>query len=278
MITAEQKQARKNGVGASDTPIIMGFSNYKTPYQLYRDKLGLDDIEQKETEQQYWGNRLESIIVEEYSKKNDVRVIYSPPMVHKLDKPYMFANLDALIPTENAVLEVKTVDKFQKHLWGTEGTDIIPMAYLVQVAHQCIVTNAEYGVIACLIGGNEYKEYRYNRDSELEAMICEAVDNFWFNHVLKKIDPASITIDDSRLKYGNVNPDTIIVANDDIIIPIQTINDAKRIKKEQDKIEEDAKMKVFEFMQNNETLVDQTGKTLVSLKKNVKGSRVFLLK
>lgn len=279
MITEERRQARKNGIGASDTAFIMGFSDYKTPYQLYRDKLELDgDVAQEETELQYWGNRLEHIIIEEYAKRHDCKVVASPDTFYDPDSPHMFANLDGWIESENAVLEVKNVDKFQRHLWGTEGTDTIPMAYLVQVAHQCIVTNADYGIIACLIGGNEYREYRYERDTELEKMICDAVDTFWFENVCKRIEPASITIDDSRLKYGDVNPDTIIIANDDILLPIQTINDAKLIKKEQDKIEEQAKMKVFEYMQNNETLVDQTGKTLITLKKNVKGSRVFLLK
>ena len=72
MLTPEQREARKKGIGASDTPIIMGFSSYKTPYQLYLEKLGLVDDTEKETEVQYWGNELERPIMRHFIKVNKV--------------------------------------------------------------------------------------------------------------------------------------------------------------------------------------------------------------
>ena len=63
MLTDEQRSKRHEGIGASDTPIIMGYSSYKTPYQLYLEKTGILIPEQEITEQQYWGNALEPIII-----------------------------------------------------------------------------------------------------------------------------------------------------------------------------------------------------------------------
>ena len=40
MLTDEQRAKRHEGLGASDTPIIMGYSTYKTPYELYLEKTG----------------------------------------------------------------------------------------------------------------------------------------------------------------------------------------------------------------------------------------------
>ena len=278
MITEQQRIERRAGVGSSDSPIIMGFSGYKTPYQLYRDKLGLDsDTEDKETELQYWGNQLEPLIVSHFRRLHDVDVTLPDTLVSK-EYPHMRANLDGWIPEWNAVLEVKCSDKYMRNEWGVDGTDTIPMLYLVQVAHQCIVTNADKGIIAVLIGGNEYREFTYQLHAEFEQTIIDATSAFWFDNVLAKAEPESITIDDSRLKYREVNPDTSVRANDEMLACIETLSLTKSKLKELDKIEKQAKMKVMEFMQHNECLVNESGQPLVSYKADARGNRRFLVK
>ena len=50
MITQQQREERKLGIGGSDMPIILGLSNYKTPYQLYLEKIGEAESTYEDTE------------------------------------------------------------------------------------------------------------------------------------------------------------------------------------------------------------------------------------
>lgn len=277
MISEEQRQRRKLGVGASDSPIIMGFSGYKTPYQLYLEKCGLVEDDNEETERQYWGNQLEGVIRDHFARLNKVEVCV-PDTIYHPEKPYMLANLDGYIAESNAVVEIKCADSFTRGEWGECGSDVVPMLYLVQVAHQCIVQNASMGYIGVLIGGNEYRQYEYHRDSELEGMILSAVDDFWLNNVQKRVDPASINIEDSRLKWKEVNEESKIVIDNTIADVLTEMTKYREIRKKLEKAEEKSKMQIMEYMKSCECLTDQAGKPLVTLKANARGTRVFLLK
>lgn len=277
MLTREQLEKRKHGVGASDTPIIMGFSSYKTPYQLYLEKISPVTVTEEETELQHWGNLLEPVIRKEFVNKNDL-IVTIPDTLYHAEKRYMLANLDGYIPAVDAVLEIKTCNAFQGNEWGTEETDQIPMQYLIQVAHQCIVADCKKAYIAVLIGGNDYRQYVYERDAELEGLIQDAVDNFWLNHVVPRIEPASITIEDSRIKYRNVIPASSRYVNSQINQQVNDLMDLRYKKKQLEKEEERAKMLIMEYMEHTECLLDGGGKPVVTLKANSRGNRVFLLK
>jgi len=277
MLTNEQREKRRHGVGASDTPIIMGFSSYKTPYQLYLEKINPIAVTEDETAVQHWGNLLEPVIRKEFVNKNDL-IVTLPETIYHAEKRYMLANLDGYIPAVDAVLEIKTCNAFQGNEWGAEGSDQIPMQYLIQVAHQCIVADCTKAYIAVLIGGNDYRQYIYERDAELEGLIHDAVDNFWLNHVVPLVEPASITIDDSRIKYRNVIPASTRYVNSQINQQVNDLMDLRHKKKQLEKEEERAKMLVMEYMQHAECLLDGGGKPVVTLKANAKGNRVFLLK
>ena len=277
MITPEQREARKKGIGASDTPIIMGFSSYKTPYQLYLEKLGLVDDTEKETEAQYWGNKLERPIMGHFIEANKVEVTFTETVYHQ-NKSYMFANLDGYIPAQNAVVEIKNSREYMRSYWGEDGSNIVPMQYLVQLAHQCIVANASKGYLAVLIGGNEYRQYEYHRDTELEKLIIEAVDRFWLHNVLLKKEPDSINIEDSRLKYKTVTEGLNRPADVIALKTLEKLREGMSFIKKCEDLNNKHKMELIEFMKDAECLTDETGKPLLTLKADKKGTRRFLLK
>ena len=104
MLTEEQRLRRREGIGASDSSIIMGYSTYKTPYQLYLEKTGLVSDEDEQTEQQYWGNALEAAILRRFEEENRCSLTFSDTVYHP-DFPYIFANLDGWIPATQSVVE-----------------------------------------------------------------------------------------------------------------------------------------------------------------------------
>jgi putative phage-type endonuclease len=276
MITEQQRQERKLGIGGSDMPIIMGLSSYKTPYQLYLEKTGIIQTEEDMNDLQYWGHQLESVIRTEFAKRNNVEIQTPETLIHPFHD-FLRANIDGFIPSLNAVLEVKCSSSFMSQQWGEDGSDIIPMPYLVQVAHYCAVTNADCAYIAVLIGGNDYREFKYTRDLELEEHVINAAKEFW-NCVQTKTPPAATNQVDLKLMFPKHNPEKTVTINNEIAQQLTTLSKTRFSIKELNELEEHYKFNIMQFMQDAEVLVDENNKPIISWKANKRGTRTFLMK
>jgi len=276
MITEQQRQERMLGIGGSDMPIIMGLSSYKTPYQLYLEKTGQIESTSEMTEFQYWGHALEGVVRDEFAKRNNVIVETPETLVHPFIN-FLRANVDGFIPSLNAVLEVKCSSGFMAHEWGEDGSDTIPLPYLVQVAHYCAVTNADCAYIAVLIGGNDYREFKYTRDAEIEERVINEAKKFW-ECVQTRTPPEAINQVDLRLMYPKHDPEKTKTIAPDVAEQLTTLVDTRFKIKALSEVEEKYKFNIMQFMQDAECLTDETGKPIISWKANKRGSRTFLIK
>lgn len=276
MITEKQREERKLGIGGSDMPIIMGLSSYKTPYQLYLEKTEQIETAQEMNDLQYWGHQLEGIVRDEFSKRNNVLVESPDTVIHPF-YPFLRGNVDGFIPDWNAVLEVKCSSGFMAHAWGEDGSDVIPMPYLVQVAHYCSVMNADCAYIAVLIGGNDYREFKYTRDMELEEHVINAAKEFW-NCVQTKTPPPATNQVDLKLMFPKHDPEKTVTINTDVAQQLTTLTKTRFQIKELSEVEEQYRFNIMQFMKDAECLVDESGKPVISWKANKRGTRTFLMK
>ena len=276
MLTEEQRAKRHNGIGASDSAIIMGYSTYKTPYQLYLEKIGSIEASDEMTEVQYWGNALEPIILNRFEEENDVTITF-PDTVYHPEYPFIFANLDGWIEAEDAVVEVKSANSFQRKEWDMALTDGIPLVYLIQLAKQCAITDASRGYCAVLIGGMEYKQFIYERDKSLEELIIKSDIEFW-DCVINRIEPDPISTSDCRLKFPKPHPDKIANSTLRTATALAELMDVKVRMKHLSGDEERCKMHIMSHMGNAEYLMGQEGELLATWKATKKGTRVFNIK
>ncbi len=222
------------------------------------------------------GNALEPAIIERFAKDNDVEVTF-PDTVHHPDYPFILANLDGWIESENAVVEAKCCNSFQKKAWDASSVDGIPMVYLIQIAKQVAVTNADRGYCAVLIGGMEYMQFTYERDAALEELIIESDKAFWHG-VQNRIEPDPINTNDCRLKFKGVNPDKAVPATYRSNQHLQSLVKHKQEIKQLNKLEDECKMEIMSAMRDAEYLVGQEGEILATWKANKKGTRVLNIK
>jgi putative phage-type endonuclease len=254
----------------------MGYSSYKTPYELYLEKTGQVTDEDEETEIQYWGKALEPLIIRRFAEKNGLEVTF-PDTIYHPDYPYIFANLDGWIESEKAVVEAKAVNTFQRKEWDCATSDGIPLIYLIQIAKQCALTNASKGYCAVLIGGMEYMQFLYERDAELEEIILQSDKDFW-NAVENRIEPDPINTNDCRLKYRTVTPDKIAPITYRSGHALAELHNVKAKLKRLTADEDEFKMLLMSHMGDAEYLMGQEGEILATWKANKKGTRVFNLK
>lgn len=67
-------EARKSGIGGSDAAAIAGLNKWSSPIRVYYDKISETVKNQLPSEAAYFGNVLEEIVAEEFSKRTNLKV------------------------------------------------------------------------------------------------------------------------------------------------------------------------------------------------------------
>lgn len=183
----EWLEDRRKGIGGSDVATILGLNKYKSVYQLWLEKTDQIEVTSAQSEAAYWGNTLEEVVAEEFSKRTGKKVRRRNRVFEHSKYPFLRANIDRDIVGENAILECKTANQ---HLANEWDEDEIPIHYICQVQHYMNVLNLDYVYIAVLIGGQKFIWKKMERDQELIDMITEKLVAFWTENVEKGIEPA----------------------------------------------------------------------------------------
>src|SRR5271170_7079883 len=134
--TPEWEEMRKTKVGASDAPVIMEVSPYKTPYQLWQEKLSLATSKQNYAMQR--GHEMEPMARAAFEELTGLMVT---PMVkfHPLHA-WMMASLDGVDVSGQNIAEIKCAGK-EDHEIALSGQ--IPEKYFPQLQHQLEVCQLE---------------------------------------------------------------------------------------------------------------------------------------
>jgi len=179
-------ELRKKGIGGSDSAAIVGLDRYRSPFDVYADKLGLKpEIPDNEAMRQ--GRDLEQYVAERFMEATGKRVRRRNAMLQHPEYPFMIADIDRWVIGENAGLECKTTSVLNRAKFN-QGE--FPPRYYVQCMHYMAVTGAERWYLAVLVLNKSFHVFTIERDeAEINALI-EAEKDFWENHVLKKIPPA----------------------------------------------------------------------------------------
>lgn len=186
----EWLEQRRSGIGGSDIGAIAGLSKWSSPIKVYMQKVdGLyEDLSNNEAV--YWGNALENLVAQEFSRRTGYKVRRRNAILQHSVCEWALANVDRLIMGNKergpGVLEVKTANAFSAKEWEN---DEIPANYLVQLQWYLFVTGYKWGAFAALIGGQKFVMKEVERDDELIKQLVKIADDFWNNHVAPKIPP-----------------------------------------------------------------------------------------
>jgi putative phage-type endonuclease len=223
----EWLEQRNKGLGGSDAAAILGLNGYKTPYGVWLEKTGrVTPVDISDKEAVYWGTVLEDVVAHEFAKRHaDMSVRRKNATLASKDRPWQLANVDRVIKDTRGrwgVLEIKTAGTFRADDWA-EG---IPDYYLPQCIHYLAVTGFEFFAVACLIGGQHYVEYFYERDEEDVAYLNDQEAAFWNEHVLAdKMPPVSAGDGDALIGQHPCAGDEYLQMLDDDVPQIEELQD-----------------------------------------------------
>lgn len=175
-------RVRKNGIGSSDAAAAVGLNPYQSMLELWLIKTGRDaELPQidpsDDSHPTYWGTLLEPFVAEYYTRHTGRRVRRVNAVLQHPEHAWMLANIDREIvgAPDVQILECKTSGGFGVRLWK----DGVPEYVLVQVQHQLAVTGRQAADVCVVLGGQEARIHRIERDDELIAHLIELERRFW---------------------------------------------------------------------------------------------------
>jgi len=166
-VKAEQRSPewfalRAEGITATDVSVIAGLNPYKTPYQLWAEKLGKytpDPVGPAAVR----GILLENAVAEFYEMETGRELRRSNGIVRLKEMPWAMASLDRTIVGEEGLVEIKTSTSPR---WSLHP---VPPEVVAQVQWQMFVTGAPWCDIAVLLGGLVFRIERVEASVEMQT-------------------------------------------------------------------------------------------------------------
>jgi putative phage-type endonuclease len=195
---------RMNGLGASEIGTLMGVNSFKSPAELYYQKIGLIPQKVEPNMPMFMGTILEQTIanmyehydgdeqtmISNYTAGVRVRQLYEPKgyIVNDLF-PHMFFSPDRLVTTKqirargesinlenvDSIAEIKTISNWHAKQW--EGG--IPPSYYLQLQTYMMGLGVPKGALVVLKDGRDFSIHEYEADEEIISNIISISENFW---------------------------------------------------------------------------------------------------
>ena len=238
-------ELRAKRIGGSDIGAIIGVNPYKSIVDVYVDKTEGSNF--KGNELTHWGHMLEGTILKEFSNKHKELIVYEVP--YSVVNDFLIANLDGALKDKETgdygVLEIKTTSLWNKKDWED---DVIPQYYYAQVQHYLMLTGYKFAYIAVLIGGQQYKEFKIERNEEDIELIRNKATEFYQENLLKKIPPMP---DGSDAYMNYLKQKALEIENNEVIELVgfeEKVEMLKKVTKDKKELEKTEKLLKEEIM------------------------------
>lgn len=207
-LTAEDRAARRLGLGASDVPgiVLEPGKAFSTPYRVWASKcLDLPEEEVGLSDPRVVGQVYERPMIEYAARLHGFHVSPKPPTLVHPEHSWVRATPDGIIWSEAAPriktfrrrpgFEVATLDaKWITNAesaagFGEPGTDEVPEEYALQGLWQMACTGLRRHLLVASMFGRAPQVWVIERDDDLLADVFQVAERFWFDYVVTGIEP-----------------------------------------------------------------------------------------
>lgn len=197
MLTPEALALRRTGMTSSDVAAIMGLSKWRTPWDVYNDKLGLVPPDPPPEEVVEMGNEMEDplrrIYIRRMAKAGELVTVTVPGTYAREDDPLIVGSPDGIVCRNGVAVrgaEIKTAGMPTCFEFGEPGTDQVPTLYLVQCQWYMALTGlARWDLIVWLGHRNQCAIYTITRHDGLIASLVATAHEWWERHIVGRVPP-----------------------------------------------------------------------------------------
>jgi len=186
---------RQKGLGGSDAAAIVGLDPFRSAMMVWLEKTGMLPVDHAaEDEPMRWGRRFESVIVEEFEQRTDLRVGAQQLGAVHPERPHLRATLDGFVyegqAEEAAPLGIYEAKTASRRAWDWLAG--VPDHVQVQVQHNLAVTGLGHAWVATLLLSPVPRLVirELERDDAAIDVLVQLEDAFW-QRVLEQRPPAA---------------------------------------------------------------------------------------
>lgn len=192
--------ARRDGLGGSDILAVLGFSNYRTPWDVWAEKTGVRSWQDEGSDAAELGKELEPWLIGQAGRLLNVPVTttayrtYAHP-----DHRWQRCSPDG-VTADGRLVEAKTAG-LQSGFgtpagWADGG---IPLGYEFQVRWSLYVMDAPAAEIVALIAGMGLQRRTVTRDIAIEHELVAQVTDWYRQHIVAGVEPPMGRVDNAAM-------------------------------------------------------------------------------
>lgn len=232
MQTLAQGHDRSQFLGGSDVAAIFGVSPWRTPLQLWEEKITPQVRDETPERKKFFARRkrqepvIAEMLLDEYGiEVTRLSMDENPNRYVDPEHGFLAAEIDFEFLMSQSVRdafpdrpefqaipdgtllngEIKTVHPFKASEWGEQGSEDVPIHYAAQVMHGLGVTGRPAAIVAALFGLDTLLCFPVMRDEETIAAMRDKAVTFWNKNVLQHVPPEMTNTDDVKRFYAGFN-------------------------------------------------------------------------
>ncbi len=253
-------------IGGSDAAAILGVSKWRSALDVYMDKVnGKQPDDPSKAKIFARGKRMEPYIIDLFAEETGLNVVRRGARYQDPEFPFLCAEIDAEAESgEN--IEIKTVHPFAAKEWGILDSDDIPVYYAAQAMHGLMITGKQVCIFGAMIGMDDFRTYRVERDEDVIRNMRQMEVNFWHN-MEQRIPPEAQTLSDAERLFKK-DSGISIEADDESLEAIMQLKELKAQAKQLDVQIEAAETKV-KLAMKDASVITMSGLPLITWKNQV---------
>lgn len=237
-ITAQQREDRKQHIGGSDVPTIMGCNPFATAHDLWLEKTGqVPAFEGNEATR--IGTAIEPAVRQLYEQERGV-FLFKPTSTFSDEATGGLLRVNPDFFEEKAkrgsvIVESKSsMQSRDDDGWGDPGTNEVPESVLYQVQAQMACCDSDIARVARLFGGYRlgFAVYEIRRDDSLIDIIREEVQAFW--ELVQSGKPPSSLPSEGSMKRRQRVSGKVAAIDPELVKAFDAARAAKKIAEEQE--------------------------------------------
>ena len=149
----------------------------------------------------------EEMIGKRFADEMGLKIRFMNKTYVSKDWPLATGHIDAKIQGQNVGLEIKTADKYKTKEWSEhlEPNPTIPIEYRCQINHYLYITGWDYWWVAVLLGGNDFRIFKIERDEKAIQEQVRKLKEFHENHVLTGLAPEARSPDEALYQFPSAD-------------------------------------------------------------------------
>jgi putative phage-type endonuclease len=266
---------RANTIGSSEIAVLLGLNKYKTPLELWAEKMGRKAPD-AENDYMWFGTQLEPVVGALFERKTGKRVERPDALWTAEDDKRLTATPDFFVAGEvPEIVECKT----SSTVWDGDKP---PFHAHVQLQWQLGILGLQKGYLAALCAGRvaDFKHYEVEFSPEIFNVCKDIALQFLNGNIAKNIPPGAVAPDKELLHMlsGIDAGKEIVIDNIDLVekhaAAKQERVKAEALYKDLKKVEDDYAAKIMQAMGDASIARTESGVVFKRTKVNVKAKVV----